>query len=144
MNARTARMHAWLCLAAAMGLATWAALTFLEFSTVNARESPDPWAIARQVERFAPLRSELPPNSIVEYYTDIPYSRDSGGVAAFFGACYALAPHLLVYQPKTIKPELVVGSFLKRPDLVQLEQEQGLVLVKNYGRGLMLFRRKGN
>ena len=111
---------------------------------MNARENPDPWAIARQVERFAQLRAELPPNSIVEYYTDLPYTRDSGGIAAFFGACYALAPHLLVYQPRATKPELVVGSFLKRPDLAQLEQEQGLVLVKNYGRGLMLFRRKSN
>ena len=42
-----------------------------------------------------------------------------------------------------IKPELVLGNFSVRPDLDKLERERGLRLLKDYGRGVRLFRREG-
>jgi len=106
-----------------------------------ARLNPDPWAIARQVERFAALRADLQKPSALAYLTDLP-PEDERSTVLYFGTAYALAPHLVTDARGADSLELVVGSFLRRPDLAALERERGLKLVKDYGRGVMLFRRE--
>lgn len=118
-----------------------AAVAHLNGRAESARQNPDPWAIARQVERFAALRADLPPASVLAYYTDVPPG-DERSIVLYFGAAYAMAPHLVTDARAAAGLELVVGSFLRRPDLSALEREQGLRLVKDYGRGVMLFRRE--
>jgi hypothetical protein len=116
-------------------------LAFFEEQTAYVRENPDPWAITEQQDRLAALKSEIPPNSVLGYYSDVPF-RDRRAGVAFFAVLYTLAPHLVVADPVQPEPELVVGNFLRRPDLGRLEREQGLRLVKDYGRGVMLLRRE--
>ncbi len=118
-----------------------AVAAFLTGRAETARQNPDPWAIARQVERFAALRADLPPASVLAYYTDVP-PEDERATVLYFGAAYAMAPHLVTDARGAAGLELVVGSFLRRPDLAALESQQGLKLVKDYGRGVMLFRRE--
>ena len=116
-------------------------LAFFEENVASYRESPDPWAIARQQKRLAAVKSELPANSLLGYYSDVRFS-DRRAAVAFFAVLYTLAPHLVVADEVKPLPELTVGNFSRRPDLGQLDREQGLRLVKDYGLGVMLLRRE--
>ncbi len=118
-----------------------AAIAYLNGEAETARQVPDPWAIARQVERFAPLRMDLPAPTVLYYLTDVP-ADDNRSSTLFFGTAYALAPHVVTDAKRAEDSEMVVGSFQRRPDLARLESERGLKLVKDYGQGVMLFRRE--
>jgi len=118
-----------------------AVLAYLNDRAGAARENPDPWAIARQVERFAALRADLAKPTVLAYFTDVP-PEDERSPVLYFGTAYAMAPHLVTDAKGAASLELVVGSFLRRPNLAALEQEHGLKLLKDYGQGVMLFRRE--
>jgi hypothetical protein len=124
-----------------MSLAT--VVSFLGDYAETARANPDPWAIARQVDRFASLRTSLDKPAVLGYFTDVPPGDDRSTVA-FFAAAYSLAPHLVSDSKGAEQAELVVGHFRRRPDLAKLEKERGLKVVKDYGLGVVLFRREKN
>ena len=141
MNGGAAQFRAWTCIGFAFLLCLSGALSFFEEYTTAAERNPDPWAIARQQVRYAALRAELPRNSMIGYFSDVPPGK-GGGSVALFATAYSLAPHLVAQDTPAVPPELVVGNFRRLPDLEQLRREQGLTLVKDYGRGVMLFRRE--
>jgi len=118
-----------------------ASLDFFEVTKALYEQSPDPWGVGQQEERFAAVRADLGAPSLVGYYSDVRFEQ-KGGQAVFFSALYTMAPHLLVADPSDPKVELVIGNFHQRPDLGELERKRGLKLVKDYGRGVMLFRRE--
>jgi hypothetical protein len=131
----------WLGVGAACVVALASAVMFLDGYAGTARQNPDPWAVARQVERFAPLRNALPAPSVLGYYTDVP-AEDQRSTALFFSTAYALAPHLVIDFESTGNGGLVAGHFQRKPDLAALEKGHGLKRVADYGRGVYLFRRE--
>jgi hypothetical protein len=134
-------VRAWCGIGIVFLLCLTASLDFLEVMTANYRERPDPWGVAQQEERLAALRAELGAPAVIGYYSDVPFARNAGQ-AVFFSALYTMAPHLLAAERVSPRPEMVLGNFHERPDLVLLEQQHGLKLLKDYGRGVMLFRQE--
>ena len=141
MKRESSPVRAWAGVGLAALLSLWLTFRFADEFTAYSRQRPDPWAMARQQVRYAALRAELPAPSVVGYYSDVPPGSDQGELA-FFATLYSLAPHLVVEEAGGRRTELVVGNFSKRPDLGSLERENGLKLIKNYGGGVMLFRRE--
>jgi hypothetical protein len=137
----SALVRAWVGVGLACLLSLWLTFRFADEFTAYSRQTPDPWAMARQQARYALLRAELPAPSVVGYYSDVPPGAGKGNLA-FFATVYSMAPHLVVEESGGRRMELVVGNFSRRPDLGRLERERGLKLVKDYGGGVMLFRRE--
>ena len=141
MTERSSPVRAWTGIGIAFLLSLSSAIGFYDLYAVYYRANPDPWAVAKQEIRFDALRAELPANSVLGYYSDVS-SGKGGNPSAFYVAQYDMAPHIVVFDSAAYKPELVLGNFGRRPDLGQLEREKGLKLVKDYERGVMLFRRE--
>jgi len=102
--------------------------------------SPDSFKIGEQHRRLAGVTAALPPETVVGYISDQPFST-AAGQAAFFGVQYALAPRLLVEESDRRQQEWVVGSFLRKPDVAEIEKTHNLQLVREFGLGIYLFRR---
>ncbi len=134
-------VRAWIGVGIAALLCLNGALIFHDQYVAYYRANPDPWAVAKQEVRFEALRAELPVPSVLGYYSDVPFD-ESGNPAAFYVALYNLAPHMVTPDPDASVTNLVLGNFARRPDLDQFAREKGLKLVKDYGRGVMLFRRE--
>jgi hypothetical protein len=135
-------IRAWIGIAVAFLLCLAASLEYYSYFTDYYRQNPDPMGVGSQELRLAQLRAELPAPSVLGYYSDLPIGK-GGGSALFYQTMYTMAPHLVVPDSASDKPELVLGSFYKRPDLDLLEREHGLRLIKDFGRGIRLFRRGG-
>jgi hypothetical protein len=109
---------------------------------LSARVEPD--EISAYEHRFEEVRSVLPPRGVVGYlgHPDptgaTPRAADAAALLHFrryLLAQYSLAPVLLI---KSTEPEFVVGNFdvsAPRPT------PAGLRLVRDFGDGLVLFRR---
>jgi hypothetical protein len=108
-------------------------------SLVDYVRTPRPSAIDQYLTRFREIKAELPPRGVVGYIAE-PTGREMlhGGdyYRKFHLAQYALAPVIMVDSPDR---ELVIGNFSTgtRPP------PPGLSLVRDYGNGVVLFRRGG-
>lgn len=96
--------------------------------------------------RFAVLRPVLPPHGVVGYLGHPeptgPTPRDSNAAALlhfrrYLLAQYALAPLVLI---ESTEPEFVVGNFDPGGEL---PAPAGLQVIRDFGDGLVLFRRAG-
>jgi hypothetical protein len=101
----------------------------------------DYYRIEAQHLRFRAVNATLPPETVVGYISDLPVGSDEWQVN-FFGVQYALAPRLLVDESDGTKQEWVVGNFLRKPDLSEIEKAHNLKLVQEFGLGVYLFRRR--
>jgi hypothetical protein len=91
----------------------------------------------RSDQRFSELRRALPEYGAVGYLGDTSES----GVADYYLAQYALAP-LVVERSKD--HELVIGNFPSLPHVPPSGTETDLVLVRDFGNGVLLFAKRGN
>ncbi len=82
-------------------------------------------------ERFAEISRDLPPHTPFNYISDYSDHTD------FFFARYALIPGRMVLGPEPAQ-DLLVIQYLTTPGLPSFE---GYKLVRNYGDGVMLFKR---
>lgn len=109
-------------------------------SLVDYARTSRPSAIDQYLTRFVEIRSALPGRGVVGYVAD-PRGKDMlhGGdyYRKFHLAQYALAPLIMVDSPDR---DLVIGNFTPRARPPQLP---GMTLVRDYGNGVMLFRRSG-
>jgi hypothetical protein len=102
-------------------------LTVVKEVTVDRRRD----AGAAYEERFAEVSQDLPPHAPFNYVSDYNDHTD------FFFARYALIPGRMVWGRKPAH-DLLVVQYLTTPGIPQFK---GYQLVKNYGNGVMLFRR---
>lgn len=103
---------------------------------------PPPWAIAQDEishyeARFRLLRSALPPEGVVGYFSE-PWRppHDLDWLKGFFLTQYALTP--LVVADSTA-PVLVIGNF-RSAGPPSSATDPTLVLVRDFGDGILLFR----
>ncbi len=95
-----------------------------------------PSKIALFGRRFAGLRGALPAHGVVGYVSDA----DEGEATwEFYETQYFLTPALL---ERSTQHELVVGNFHHTPVDADWLAGQSLVLLRDYGDGVMLFSRK--
>ncbi len=95
-------------------------------------------------KRFQELKKDLPADAVVGYVSDRTAERASRA-KPFAGSDvlltqYALAP---VMVTNAIKTDRVVGNFQDPRNMASLARKEGLILVRDYGLGVALFKRKG-
>src|SRR6266849_8695911 len=92
----------------------------------------DSYQIGAQEQRFEALKRELGANAVAGYVSDLS---DAG---ILLSAQHALAPVLLVDD---VPYQFVVGNFSKPLDYSEFGRARDLVLVKDFGNGVTLFRK---
>jgi len=123
-------------------LATAAALNF--YRTVDEKSlryhlARETQYIVASPERFREVIAIVPTEAEVGYFSDLTTS-SSDGYLWFDGARYALAPRLVVPYESLQKKDWILGNFSKPVDLAQIERENHLKLVRDFGSGVVLFR----
>lgn len=110
------------------------------------KEQSDPYRMRYQKPRFAEVAEELPMDAVVGYVSNLSID-DPRGEVAFFGARYAVAPRLMVPHNSEATEEFVVGNFSAdtqvQLEVARLATEGGLELVRDFGAGVLLFRKAG-
>lgn len=128
------------CVAVAC-LAAWSLFGFYSATEGLAGPNADVYKIGQQAARFQDLKSALPATGIVGYVTDAP--TDQTLVAVLYsGAQYALAPNLVTNQPTNPAPEYTLGNFSQPLDVIQFASDHGLTLVRDFGNGVVLYRKQ--
>lgn len=127
--------------AAVAGLALWGAVSFYSATADAAGANADVYKVAEQAARFHDLIAALPATGIIGYVSDV--SADTTvGAALYSSAQYTLAPRLVTDRPVNPPPEWVIGDFSKPLDMVQFGVQRGLILVKDFGNGAVLYRNR--
>jgi hypothetical protein len=116
----------------------WAAVHYVDTESARQRQSPDRFRVAHQYARFVDFRATVPEDAILGYLNDLP-AEDAVGTSMFFAAQYVLAPRLL---QETGSYELVLGNFTRPADFAALGRRHGLRIVRDFGKGVVLFRRQ--
>ncbi len=114
-------------------LSLYGALQFYGEQRKTDRRQPDPYKLIDQERRFAPVREFVPPNARVGYVSDL-----ATDPALLLTAQYALAPRMIVKNPTS---EWVIGNFARPQDFAIYARTHGLILVKEFPDGVILFRR---
>jgi hypothetical protein len=99
---------------------------------------PDPYKVEQQVDRLRAFRAELPPVSAIGYVSDLPIATTAGS-AAFYAAQFALAP-ILLEDERNKQHAWILGNFSKQQDYAAAGKPLHLVIVKDFGNGVILFR----
>ena len=123
-------------------LATAAAFNFYRTAEEKRLRYHAAWAtqyIAAGPERFREVIAIVPTEAEVGYFSDLTTS-SSKGELWFDGALYALAPRLVVPYGSLQRKDWILGNFSKPVDLLQIERENHLKLVRDFGSGVVLFR----
>lgn len=124
--------RATLGLAVATILSLYATLDFYGKQVERNKAQKDSYHLEAQEQRFDAVKRELGPNAVAGYVSDL---QDTGIVLS---AQHALAPVLLVDKPPY---RFVVGNFSRPMDYAEFGRSRQLVLVKDFGAGVTLFRK---
>jgi hypothetical protein len=128
------------CCAVAM-LALWSAVNFYSATAEAAGENADVYKVGEQPARFHDLIAALPAGGIIGYVSDAP-ANTALGAALYSSAQYTLAPRLVTDGPVNPPPEWVIGDLSKPLDVAQFGNQRGLILVKDFGNGAVLYRNR--
>jgi hypothetical protein len=126
-------------IAAAAVLAVFGLFEYARFESAYQSQNPDPYKVASQFPRFADLRAAVPADAVLGYISDQPLGTLPGDTL-FGTAQYALAPRLL---RKDATPDLVIGNFTRQVDFQAIGAQQGLRIEKNFGSGVVLYKKEG-
>ena len=116
----------------------WGSFASYGFETAYQRQNSDPYMISQQFVRFEPLLSRVPEDATLGYLTDASPASTTG-LAMTLGAQYVLAPRLI---EKGATHDRVVGNFTRPAEFAALGQSYGLRLERNFGNGVVLFRKE--
>lgn len=121
-------------------LALAGALDYSQFLSEYSR-SADQFQMGAQTARFGDALAALPADGKVGYISDVP-AGEVQGQAMLGAAQYALAPRVLVPLKRGGSADWAVGSFTRPNEAPGMAAESGLVIVSDYGNGVVLFRRE--
>lgn len=127
-----ARLKAALMAAALLGV--WGAIESYQIETGSSLR--DPYMVNLQPARLAGVIDAISGTAIVGYLSD--QNNSTAALAMFNSARYALAPRLLV---EGTDRDWVLGNFTKPADYSAIGGEHRLSLVRDFGNGVVLFRR---
>jgi hypothetical protein len=121
---------------ATLALALVSTLAFLlDAISFDRKNDPESSGAAGYIKRYEVLRRELPTTNRLGYLTNM--EKDPGD-AEFHLTQYALAPMVL---EQSTKPRYIIGNMVKAPDVAYMDAH-GVVALKDYGAGVVLFERK--
>lgn len=127
--------------AAVAALALWSAVNFYGASEEAAGPNADVYKVGDQAVRFHDLAAALPAGGIIGYVSDAP-AGTTLGAALFSSAQYTLAPRVLTRMPVNPPADWVIGDFSRPLDVLAFGNQHGLTLVKDFGNGAVLYRRR--
>src|SRR6266567_2275363 len=113
-------------------LSLYGTLDFYGAQIERNKAQKDSYQIGAQERRFEALKLELGANAVAGYVSNLS---DAG---ILLSAQHALAPVLLVDD---VPYQFVVGNFSKPLDYSEFGRARNLVLVKDFGNGVTLFRK---
>lgn len=128
------------CAAVAL-LALGSTVSFRSATEELAGPNADVYKIGDQAARLQELTSALPAERIIGYVSDVPAGKTLASVL-FSSAQYTLAPRFVTNQNVKPAPDWVIGNFSQPLDVVQFGKERGLILVRDFGNGAVLYRRQ--
>jgi hypothetical protein len=129
------RIQASVILAALVSL--WSAIAHYGAESEYQKQNRDPYQLAAQAARLAGVREATPEKTTLGYVTDA----EPGGVLAaamFSGAQFVLAPRLL---RQDAAQDRVLGNFSRPADFAALGGRSGLGIERDFGNGVILYRR---
>jgi len=118
-----------------------AALDYWQVITTYNEQYPDPYRIGFQGPRFRAAAAAIPVDAVIGYISNLEFS-DIRGSVAFFGAQYALTPRILMAIGDSRAGDLVLGNYSTQVDAAQVARAHHLSVVKDFGAGVILFRRE--
>ena len=127
--------------AAVAVVSLWACVDFYDATREYAATNADRYGLGGMYERLAPVERVLPDGVTVGYLSDVPVVGVRGGTA-FFAARYILAPRVVTQMIAGNKPEWVLGNFSRPVDYGAIAGKHSLAVVQDFGKGLVLFRRR--
>ena len=97
--------------------------------------------ISQYERRFEGLKKILPTHGVVGYlsHRQAQDIRFDAGTAEFYLTQYALAPLIVIHSPER---DLVIGNFGAFRVDPEIFKDRDLTLIKDFGNGVMLFRRE--
>jgi hypothetical protein len=98
-----------------------------------------PNEVPLQRARFANVMATLPDHGVIGYFSDRQYETPLPSPP--YQAKYVFAPRMLVWFPNPAVPEWVIGDFMAPQDYAGAGKQLGLQLVRNFGGGVVLYRR---
>jgi len=114
---------------------------YWRFATAYNEKNPDAYRIGFQEPRFRAVAAQVPPNAVLGYISNLGFN-DLKGSTAFFGAQYGLTPRILVPWDSEYATGLVLGNFSTQIDPESYAASHGMVLVEDFGAGVILFRKE--
>jgi hypothetical protein len=120
-----------------VAMAGWGLLEYAGSESIYQRQHRDPYYAAKQEDRFTGLLSAVPPEAVLGFITDLQ-AGSTAALALHNVAQYHLAPRLLV---DGAQHDLVLGDFASPGDFAALGAAMGLTIEKDFGSGIVLFRR---
>ena len=94
--------------------------------------------ISRYESRFLVLRQALPRRAVLGYISDASADEETSEYRILI-ARYALAPLVIV---KSLDYPLIVGNFRKTSPDLGIYRKQGLIPLRDFGNGVVLFSRE--
>jgi hypothetical protein len=120
----------------AAALALWGVVEYFGFESSYQKQYHDPYLIAAQAARLENFREAVSSDAVLGYLTDAT----PGSVTAdsmFLAAQYTLAPRLL---QKDASHQQVLGNFTRQADFAAIGTQYGLILERDFGNGVVLYR----
>lgn len=118
-----------------VGVALWSSGQFLVSTLRLHAQASGSDVVVYYHARFKDLRRLLPRRGVVGYVSD-----DPGAAREYYMTQYVLVP--VVLDPTTARG-LVVGNFFDPARAGPIAEGYGLVLLRDFGEGVMLFRGHG-
>jgi len=125
-----------------VGLALAGAVNYYLTVDSKNRDCQDPsttYVIGIGPTRFCEVIAMVPPQAVLGYISDLPEEGVAGAIW-FAGARHALAPRLLIPHQNPQKQDWILGNFSQPSDLHQIETQNHLQLVRDFGSGVAVFR----
>jgi len=119
-------------------LALWGVLSFSTATEAMSTTAADVYRISDQQWRFQQVSEALPAHGIIGYVSD---QTGVQAQAMLLGAQYILAPRVLVELKNRPESPWVIGNFAKQLDIAEFGREHGIRPVRDFGAGVVLFRK---
>lgn len=130
-------VRAYAGIGAAVALCLWSFIRYHVAASERNRTSPDPYMIGAQMARYEELKAAVPRDAVMGYVSDLP-PEDRRSTVLFLGAQYALAPRIVVDDDRR---EWVLGNFAAPADFAAVGAARRLRMIRDFGNGVVLYRR---
>ena len=120
-------------------LSLWSTRNFYRFTNDRVRGNADVYLIAAQDRRFREAAFQVCAARTAGYISDQSADVQLGEVM-YLRTRYGVAPCLVTEQ--SVNPQrLVLGNFSRPVDLARFANEHGLKVVRDFGGGVVLFKK---